>query len=444
MTDTAQAQGLGPSPGMPASPRAARVRDGRRPRRLGDPRSPPRSAPSRPRAPVCNLTVGDFDPRQFPIPAALAGAIGRARARRDELPAVRRRAGAARGGAPLLRARARASTTRSSRPDRRRRAAGHLRRSTARSSTRATAWSTRCRAGTTTTTSTWSAPWACRSPCGPEDRFLPTARSAARGAPGARLLCLNSPLNPTGTAIDRGRAGAASARRSLEENARARARGRAAALPDVRPDLLDALLRRAREHVTPPGLRARDGALHDLRRRHQQGLRRHRPARGLGGRAGRRDRAHEAILGPRGRLGAAPRAGRDGRAARRRRRPSRAFQATLQARHRGGGSTACTPGLQRCAAAGLPVDGIPPMGAIYLTRAVDPFGRRTPRRRAARDQRGHPALPARGGAASASCRSRRSACADDDGWFRLSVGAVTEADIDAALPRLEGALAALA
>ena len=35
-------------------------------------------------------------------------------------------------------------------------------------------------------------------------------------------------------------------------------------------------------------------------------------------------------------------------------------------------------------------------------------------------------------------------CAGEDGWFRLSVGAVTEADIDEALPRLERALSSLA
>jgi aspartate aminotransferase len=32
----------------------------------------------------------------------------------------------------------------------------------------------------------------------------------------------------------------------------------------------------------------------------------------------------------------------------------------------------------------------------------------------------------------------------DDGWFRLSVGAVSLADIEAALPRIDAALAAVA
>ena len=38
--------------------------------------------------------------------------------------------------------------------------------------------------------------------CRPEDKFLPTRKSLEAVLPGARLLCLNSPLNPTGTAFD--------------------------------------------------------------------------------------------------------------------------------------------------------------------------------------------------------------------------------------------------
>ena len=39
--------------------------------------------------------------------------------------------------------------------------------------------------------------------CRPEDRFLPTRESLQASLPGARLVCLNSPLNPSGTAIAR-------------------------------------------------------------------------------------------------------------------------------------------------------------------------------------------------------------------------------------------------
>ncbi len=40
--------------------------------------------------------------------------------------------------------------------------------------------------------------------CGPEHRFLPTREMLEPLLPGARLLCLTSPLNPAGTAFERG------------------------------------------------------------------------------------------------------------------------------------------------------------------------------------------------------------------------------------------------
>ena len=176
---------------------------------------------------MCDLTVGDFDPRQFPIPARLREAHRR-RARRGARPTTRRRDGiarAARGGAPLLRARARPRLPGRVRAHRLRRAAGHLRHLPRASWIPATAWSTRCRAGTTTTTSTW---------CGARGR----ARALRAGGPlpadararsrrrcrGARLLCLNSPLNPTGTAIIAETRCAASAEAVVAENAAPRAR----------------------------------------------------------------------------------------------------------------------------------------------------------------------------------------------------------------------------
>ncbi|MFI5244848.1 MAG: pyridoxal phosphate-dependent aminotransferase, partial [Gemmatimonadales bacterium] len=39
-------------------------------------------------------------------------------------------------------------------------------------------------------------------PCTSEERFLPTLEALAPELPKARLVCLNSPLNPTGTAIE--------------------------------------------------------------------------------------------------------------------------------------------------------------------------------------------------------------------------------------------------
>ena len=65
------------------------------------------------------------------------------------------------------------------------------------------------------------------------------------------------------------------------------------------------------EHVTPTGLVPEMAPYTDLRRRHQQGVRRHRPARRLVGRPGRRHRAHVRAPRSRRRVGAARRAGRD-------------------------------------------------------------------------------------------------------------------------------------
>jgi len=96
-------------------------------------------------------------------------------------------------------------------------------------------------------------------------------------------------------------------------------------------------------------------------------------------------------------------------------------------------------GFQTLKARGLPVESIPPMGAIYLTVRINPFGRRTPEgaelltnrdvRRYVLETAGIGIVPF--GAFGSTV---------DEGWFRLSVGAVSEAEIEAALPRLEEAL----
>ncbi len=56
-------------------------------------------------------------------------------------------------------------------------------------------------------------------PCGPADQFLPTPRAVARAIRGARMVALNSPLNPCGTAFSAEALGGI-ADAILEENAR--------------------------------------------------------------------------------------------------------------------------------------------------------------------------------------------------------------------------------
>jgi aspartate aminotransferase len=92
---------------------------------------------------------------------------------------------------------------------------------------------------------------------------------------------------------------------------------------------------------------------------------------------------------------------------------------------------------------GRPVDSIPPQGAMYLTARFHPFGRRTPKGEVleTNEQVRHHLLEAAG---VAGVPFQAFGALADDGWFRLSVGAVSLADIEAALPRLERALADLA
>jgi len=91
-------------------------------------------------------------------------------------------------------------------------------------------------------------------------------------------------------------------------------------------------------------------------------------------------------------------------------------------------------GFSRMAQAGLPVRDIPPQGAIYLSVKFDLIGKRGFRtndevRRYLLDEAGFAAVPFQAFGLSG-----------ENGWFRLSVGAVSVRDIDEALPRVDTAL----
>jgi aspartate aminotransferase len=91
---------------------------------------------------------------------------------------------------------------------------------------------------------------------------------------------------------------------------------------------------------------------------------------------------------------------------------------------------------------GLPVESIPPMGAIYLTVKVDPFGRRTPSGEVLQtneDVRRYLLDAAR----FAVVPFQAFGVASDGGWFRLSVGAVGLEELDGGLARVAEALRAL-
>jgi aspartate aminotransferase len=91
-------------------------------------------------------------------------------------------------------------------------------------------------------------------------------------------------------------------------------------------------------------------------------------------------------------------------------------------------------GFSRIAQAGLPVRDIPPQGAIYLSVQFDLIGKRGLHtndqvRKYLLDEAGFAVVPFQAFGLSG-----------ENGWFRLSVGAVSLADIDGALPRVETAL----
>lgn len=89
-------------------------------------------------------------------------------------------------------------------------------------------------------------------------------------------------------------------------------------------------------------------------------------------------------------------------------------------------------GFQQMSAAGLPVEVIPPQGAIYLSvRFLMPGRTNEQIRKLLLDEAGFAVVP-----------FQAFGLKEDSGWFRISVGAVSLPEIDAVLPRVHSALAA--
>jgi aspartate aminotransferase len=275
-------------------------------------------------------------------------------------------------------------------------------------------------------------------PCTSENRFLPTLEDLAPELATARLVCLNSPLNPTGTAID------ADVLRGICEAIVAENREREKAGGPPLYLMFDhiywPLCVGATKHVTPPEL-VPEMARYTI---FVDGISKAFAATGVrvGWAVGPVDviERMSAILGH---VGAwAPRAEQvataallDDAAA------CAAYNATFIA------------GIQRrldltyralaaMKAKGLPVDVIAPMGAIYLSARIHPFGKRTREGKVLstnEDVRAWILAAAQIGIVPFQAFG----VPDDGGWFRLSVGAESEAQISEAMPRLEAALATL-
>ncbi|HEX6883747.1 MAG TPA: aminotransferase class I/II-fold pyridoxal phosphate-dependent enzyme [Planctomycetota bacterium] len=389
-------------------------------------------------AEICNLTVGDFDPRQFPIPAELRRGVVRALeegetnyppsegvpelreavcrlyARELDLALEPRNVLVAGGARPLL----------------------------------YVAYRTLLDPGETVVypTPSWNnnhyvhlaGARGVAVPCGARTRFLPTARELAPHLSTARLVTLCSPLNPTGTAYD-AEVLRAIGQELVAENERRRAQG-GRELFFLYDQVYWKLCVAGARHVVPsalvPALASVTVYVDAISKAFAAtGLR-------VGWAVGPADviERMSAVLGHVG--GWAPRAEQlatarflDDVAAGERFLTS--FRAEVDAR-----LARLHEGFEAMRARGLPVESLPPMGAIYLSVRIAAAGRRTPSGatlQGGEDVRRYLLDAARVGLVP----FRAFGVEADEGWFRLSVGAVSLADVEAVLPRIERALTAL-
>ena len=270
--------------------------------------------------------------------------------------------------------------------------------------------------------------------CDASTNFHPTARTLAPHLRGARLLSLNSPLNPTGTMIDAD-ALAAICDLVLEENARRTpAEGPLYLMYD---QVYWMLTVGSVQHVDPISLRpeiAKYTIIIDAISKAfaATGLR-------VGWALGPAD-VIKAMSDISGHVGAwAP-------------RPEQFATAKLlcdgaavdsymdgMCRDAAARLQALSKGLKSMKSAGLPVECIDPQGAIYVSVQFNLRGRRTPAggpletndqiRRYLLDAAGLGAVP-----------FQAFGLPGDTGWFRLSIGVVSVADIEALIPRLSKAI----
>ncbi|HET6511610.1 MAG TPA: pyridoxal phosphate-dependent aminotransferase, partial [Candidatus Kapabacteria bacterium] len=90
---------------------------------------------------------------------------------------------------------------------------------------------------------------------------------------------------------------------------------------------------------------------------------------------------------------------------------------------------------------GLPVDAIEPMGAIYLTARFDLVGKQANGKRLATNEDVRHYILEEAGVAIIPFQAFGTW--ENDGWFRLAVGAVSMEEIASALPRIESAIVKL-
>lgn len=388
--------------------------------------------------PVCNLTVGDFLPQQFPIPQGLQAAVLRAYAGRqtnyppsDGMPALReavvglykRTLGldyplesvAIFGGArPAIYGTYRALVNAGDR----------------------VIYSTPSWNNNHYVRLSDAVPVECLTHA--EEGFMPTARSLQPLLPQARLLCLNSPLNPTGTMIDRDEL-LRICELLLDENSR-RKRCKEPPLYLLYDQVYCALTFGSARHHTPPQLCPDMAAYTVLVDAISKSL----CSTGL--------RVGWAVAPPQvmapmrdilGHIGAwAPRPEQVATAEFLSDETARStFQNNMNAEvaERLG---LLHQGLTGLSDAGLPVSVIPPQGAIYLSVRINLHGKKLPDGTLVRhnEQIRQYLLTSAG---MAVVPFQAFGMRAETGWMRLSVGAVGPSDIAALLPRLRQSLLAV-
>jgi aspartate aminotransferase len=267
-------------------------------------------------------------------------------------------------------------------------------------------------------------------PTGPEQGFMPTAEQLAPHLSRIRLLCLGSPLNPTGTMF------APEQLRAVCEAVVAENQRRAG---DGRPPLMVMydhiywkLTFGSVHHVTPVGL-VPEMAPYTV---FVDGISKAFAATGL--RVGwgvgppsiisrmKDIIGHTGAWAPRAEQVATAKFMDDGKAMERFLVGMRkGVDSRLQALHEG---------LMGLRGKGLPVSDIAPEGAIYLSARFDLIGRAGLRT----NEDIRKLLLERAGFAAVAFQAF--GLPDETGWFRLSVGAVSERDIREVMPRVEAAL----
>jgi len=271
----------------------------------------------------------------------------------------------------------------------------------------------------------------------PESNFFPTLEQLRPHLKKARLLCLNSPLNPTGTAIDRNLLQQI-ALEVLEENKRRQTSGGDRPLYLVYDQVYWTLTYGAIKHVTPlelvpelapytllldaiskafcaTGLRVGWAVMPPAIRRHMMDILGH-----VGAWAPKAEQVAVAAL-----LDAPEK--------------TQAFQAELKTKLKAR-LDALYEGFIAMKRDGFPVDAVAPQGAIYLSARFNLFGKNLRGHDIRTNEQIRHLLLEEAGVAVVPFQAF--GLKEDTGWFRLSVGAVSMEEIAAIFPRLRELLTA--